>query len=697
MQIRLFLSVVLPIIVISSGYAQPYIDWSETYGGGGHETASDFVYTSDGNFAIGGISSSFQDGYNELWFLLINKWGDELISNSYGGEGDDQCNVIIELAEGGYALGGLTYSFGEGSGDFWLLVIAENGDSLWAESYGGRESDHIKSLIQTDDGGFIMSGQTQSFGAGGNDIWVVKTDDEGAIEWDETYGGDGHEYGGDMLAVEDGFVILGTTNSEGAGRGDMWLIKIDEEGNVDWSQTYGGSGDDRGQKLIPIDGGYALAGYTGSYGNGQTDYYLVITDEDGQEQLSEAYGGEANEFANGLTQTIDGGYCLVCQTTSFGEGSYDFWVVKVDAEGEMQWSTTYGNSNLNRPEGGVFQWRNGSFYIFGNTDLGEGNGRDLWVIQTTGDPDLPLKWLPIESWHQLEDIGKVFTPSPWIDYLINPGIPDSSITFDFENSLNLSGEIQENGSFRLSLREDWNGVDSLGMIVSAPDQANDTTYLTVIVKPVNDLPESFSLVSPADEANVSSWMTSFQWQEAAQNEWELDSVLYNLHFNCLDEGYESAYIVTGLSDTMYSNYSMTDLSDSLGLELGLQEWCIDWWVVALDDSGEIQSSETYYFTIPVESVGDGDVIQPHEFAIEAAYPNPFNSSLVIDYSLRSSGKINLLVFDLVGRNVGTLYEGKAVVGRHRIAWQPEGLATGVYWLVLRSKEGMLTRKVLYMK
>jgi predicted secreted protein len=153
----------------------------------------------------------------------------------------------------------------------------------WNKTYGGTGDDTEMNLVRTADGGYAITGYTGSFGAGGLDGWLVKTDAAGNMQWNKTYGGTGDDYGIHVLqTVEGGYAIIGYTTSFGAGGEDVWLVKADAAGNMQWNQTYGGTGAEQGWSLIQTsDGGYAMAGYTSSFGAGGQDFYVVKTDEAG--------------------------------------------------------------------------------------------------------------------------------------------------------------------------------------------------------------------------------------------------------------------------------------------------------------------------------------------------------------------------------------------------------------------------------
>jgi predicted secreted protein len=182
-------------------------------------------------------------------------------NRTFGGIGDEEGWDIIECSDGGYAIAGQSSSFGAGDMDLWVIRLNSNGDQVWAYTYGG--TDHEESygdIVQCSDAGFIVGAHTRSFGAGSNDIWVLRIDSTGQHMWNQTYGGVNAEYCGGIIPCSGGgFAISGTTYSFGLGVSDVWLIRIDDAGNHLWNHTYGGASSEYGSSVVECtDGGFAL-------------------------------------------------------------------------------------------------------------------------------------------------------------------------------------------------------------------------------------------------------------------------------------------------------------------------------------------------------------------------------------------------------------------------------------------------------
>ena len=262
-------------------------------------------------------------------------------NKTYGGDGDDIGRSIERADDGGYIVVGSTSSYGYGSSDLWVVKVDARGNIKWNKTLGGRGADAGYFIQKTRDGGYIIVGDTMSFGSGLTDIWLVKIDSSGKVEWNRTYGGKDDDFGRCVRQTKDGgYIIVGTTKSFGSGSADVWLIKTDAWGNMEWNRTFGGKGDDEGACVQQTsDGGYIVVGSTTSYGSGGTDVWLLKVDASGKLEWSKTYGGGGGEKGNYVQQTKDGGYVVVGETSSNRSG---VWLFKTSANGNMIWSKTFG-------------------------------------------------------------------------------------------------------------------------------------------------------------------------------------------------------------------------------------------------------------------------------------------------------------------------------------------------------------------
>jgi hypothetical protein len=307
-------------------------------------------------------------------------------SNTYGGANPDSGYSVQQTSDGGFIIAGETESFGNGSYDVYLIKADAAGTELWRKTFGGDDWDWVYSVQQTSDGGFIIAGGTYSAGAGDSDVYLIKTDDAGNEEWSSTFGEADYDSGYSVQeTVDGGFIIAGETYSSGAGEADVYLIKTDDAGNEAWSNTFGGADYDWGYSVQQTDdGGFIIAGETYSSGAGEADVYLIKADAAGNEAWSNTFGGSEWDSGNSVQQSIDGGFIIAGETESFGSGAVDVYLIKADAEGNELWSKTFGGAE---PDSGysVQQTGDGGFIIAGETQSFGSGGADVYLIKADAE------------------------------------------------------------------------------------------------------------------------------------------------------------------------------------------------------------------------------------------------------------------------------------------------------------------------
>jgi hypothetical protein len=357
-------------------------DWSQTYGGSGDEYAFSVVQANDGGYALAGFTDSSGAGGFDFYLVKTDSAGNLNWSQTYGGSGDDFAYSLVKTTDGGYALAGYTSSYGAGYYDFYLVKTDSADNEQWYKTYGGAGDDEARSVIQTSDGGYALAGWTDSFGGGGYDFYLVKTDSSGNMVWNKTYGSTGDNEAYSLIQTSDGgYALAGYTDAFGAGGRDFYLIKTDSAGNMQWNMTYGGIGDDEAYSIVQTSGGYALAGYTSSLSVGTTSFWLVKTNSTGAEQWSQTYGSTGDNEAYALVQTADGGYAFGGYTDASGAGGYDFWLVKTDSAGGVQWSQTYGGSSDDYAQS-LIQTTDGGYALAGYTSSSGAGGNDFYLVKT---------------------------------------------------------------------------------------------------------------------------------------------------------------------------------------------------------------------------------------------------------------------------------------------------------------------------
>lgn len=312
---------------------------------------------------------------------------------TFGGSNPDEGRSVQQTSDGGYIITGFTSSFGPTDPNVYLIKTDPNGDIRWQKTFGGSGRDQGGSVQQTTDGGYIISGLTQSNGAGNWDVYLIKTDPNGNLQWQKTFGeADSDEYGSSVQQTTDGgYIIAGYTTSYGTGDTDVYLVKTDPNGDSKWQNTFGWINSEYGFSVQQtFDGGYVVAGYIWFSGGGVWDVYLIKTDPNGYLKWAKTFGGSGGDSGNSVQQTSDGGYVIVGYTNSFGAGYFDVYLVKTDPNGNSQWQKTFGGSDYDMGYS-VQQTSDGGYIVAGYAGAVDSyRGGDFYIIKT--DPDGNSAW-----------------------------------------------------------------------------------------------------------------------------------------------------------------------------------------------------------------------------------------------------------------------------------------------------------------
>ena len=251
----------------------------------------------------------------------------------------------MQTTDGGYAVAGETYSFGAGGNDVYMIKTNANGDTLWTKTYGGSNADFGRSIQITFDGGFIMGGGTASFGSGKLDAYAVRTSSNGDTLWTNTFGGAEDDFANAIIQTLDtGYAFIGTTESYGAGAKDGYFLKMNKNGSFSWFQTYLGNVNDEGKDLIQLtNGNFVLLGYTENTGL-PPNFIFYITDKDGWSFIGLGFGSISyDDFGYSIIARKKGGFALFGTTNGYGVGLTDFYLITTDSNGHDFSGNIYAN------------------------------------------------------------------------------------------------------------------------------------------------------------------------------------------------------------------------------------------------------------------------------------------------------------------------------------------------------------------
>ncbi|MEE9552980.1 MAG: hypothetical protein V3W18_01685, partial [candidate division Zixibacteria bacterium] len=383
---RTLSSIILFILAISRfAYSQePETLWTKTYGGEGWDSGSSIVESVKGGYVITGATSP--QPY-EQWDLLIIKTdldGDTIWTRVYGGDGYDVGNSIVETYEQDFVIAGETISDGAGY-MIYLIKIDEHGDTIWTQTHSPGYTNWVFDIKQTLDSGYVMAGYTTFTDGNSKQVLILKVNAVGEYMWSRAYGGTGEDQAYSVCEVPgEGFMVTGYIILPGRSC-DLWLLKTDYNGDTLWTQTYGGVYCDIGNYIQRTsDGGYIITGRTTSFGSGWWNVYLVKTDFAGDLEWYQVFGGPEWDGGTYVQQTTDGGYFVGGYTFSFGEGNVDFYFIKTNAAGSLEWSKTVGGESGEWGMNGL-QSSDGGYVIVGNTWSFPQNDEHVYLVKLMPD------------------------------------------------------------------------------------------------------------------------------------------------------------------------------------------------------------------------------------------------------------------------------------------------------------------------
>ena len=428
-KLTLFLAVNLFLIQVNA--QTPDIEWQKSLGGSYGDFATSIQQTTDGGYIVAGYSYSNDgdvtdhrglEGWADFWVVKLDNTGDIEWEKSLGGSDHDFGNSIQQTTDGGYIVAGSSSSNDgdvtgyHGRSDYWIVKLDSTGNIEWQKSLGGSDDDEAYSIQQTTDGGYIVAGGSWSndgdvTGNHGNvDFWIVKLDITGNIQWQKSLGSSTHDGASSIQQTTDGgYIVAGSSTSNNGdvsgnhGSDDFWIVKLDNTGNIEWQKSLGGSSLDKVSSIQQTtDGGYIVAGGSSSNdgdvtGNhGDRDYWIVKLNSTGDIDWQKSLGGSGIDWATTIQQTTDGGYIVAGFSESNNgdvtgnHGNGDYWIVKLDSTGNIQWQKALGGSGQDAAYS-IQQTTDGGYVVAGYSESFDGDVSgnhgisDFWIVKLVPD------------------------------------------------------------------------------------------------------------------------------------------------------------------------------------------------------------------------------------------------------------------------------------------------------------------------
>ncbi|PSR54850.1 hypothetical protein AHMF7605_15740 [Adhaeribacter arboris] len=767
--------------------------WDKTLGGALDDNLTTIISTHDGGYLLGGFSNSGKSGDKseankgqstaDYWVVKTDGTGNKIWDKTFGGTGIDELDGLLELASGGYLLSGSSDSkissdktqHSYGGKDYWILQIDEKGNKLWDKTYGGNGRDKLNTLITTRDGGYLLGGESDSkisgdksqLSRGASDFWVIKLNSTGNKLWDKTIGGTGTDALYSLITAPDGSYLLGGNSwsetggdkSEGSrGFMDYWIIKIKEAlpFMAQWDRRYGGSGNDNLTSVIKTsDGGYLSGGYTNSGVGGEVsqpsqgnyDYWIVKSDKNGKKLWDKRYGGREDDFLNRVYPTKDGGYLLGGSSlsgksgdkTEASRGNWDYWIVKVDKQGNKQWDKTFGGSSADNLRK-VLQLPSGEYVLGGNSSSPKSGDKsqvswgssDYWIIKisSTGEK----LWDKQYGGNLEEKLGS-FSDTQGGGFLL-AGSSYSGISGD-KSQVSQGGsdywlvQIDQKGNLLWEKTLGGNGQEEVYTL----GRSNGTNLFVAGTSTSGKRGDK----SQASRGGKDYWLVKLDAK---------GTKLWDKTFggNQDDELRFSEYAVGG-------HYILAGFSNSGigGDKSQASQGSSDYWIVEADENGEKVADQRFggsgteelrtifqtkdgglllggksdsgvsgdrtqpsqggadYWLVkvaPLSSTADKareavaviePILQPENSRFWVA-PNPAKEQLTVSFTLEHTQLTSLGVYDLQGRQIATLFQGEAQGKQpYRVKWQASLQAVGMYLLQLQTPTQHYQQKVLLIK
>jgi len=732
----------ITLLLVPRAIAQaPTMQWEKSYGGTGYDEAYSIVQTNDGGFIIAGFSFSINGDVtghhgspdsSDYWIVKIDAAGAIQWETSLGGTNDDDAYSIVQTEDTGYIIAGDSYSNDDdvtghhgtnSQSDCWIVKLNTSGVMQWEKSLGGSLDDGAYQIQQTKDSGYIVAGNTASNDGdvhgnhGASDFWIVKMDKSGNVVWDSCYGGKEQDGASSIEQTNDGgYIIAGLTESTDGevtgnhGKQDYWVVKIDSAGVMQWEKCYGGSNEDVPNSIQQtFDGGFIVAGESNSTddevtGNhGGYDYWIVKLDDTGKIQWEKSYGGSGDDLPSSISQTTDEGYIVAGISRSNdgdvtgNHGGDDYWIIKIDSIGTLQWEQSYGGTN-DEAANSIVQTNDNGFIIAGysysvNGDVtghhGDSTTDDFWIVKLGGGDSATIQATnPISA-------GLVHIDST------------KKVPFVIRNSSGATGSLIVTGLV-------VQGQDSLYYKLSGVPFLPDTilpgdsiiVYITFSPTQVGTLDAtlaiSYGVASTYNisihgvGANASLYAAPLAFDSVTINQCKslnlvvTNSGNYPLAVSSLRflGSYAGDYTVLSIpSDTLQQGDTEELTIRFCPKTKGSEDIVIE----LISNAGD-----TVYVNITGTGANTTAVKEENLTStnyLSQNYPNPFSASTQIEYAVQQYGAVRLEVLNALGESIATPVNAARSAGHYTAEFNGEQLPNGIYFVRLISN-GIVQTKMM---
>jgi len=574
-------------------------------------------------------------------------------------DADDYGQSVIETSDGNLVITGYTNSFGAGGFDVWLIETDQNSDTLWTKTYGESGDDYAFEIEQTEDGGFIIAGSTGSFGGSGMlDGCLIKTDQFGNLQWIKLYGTTHDDLFYSIEQTEDGgYILAGERDAYPEGDSDVWILKTDSAGNFQWEKIYGSNTlDDRAYTIRKsLTGGYLVGGQNGCSGFGGCEAWLIKTNENGDTLWTKLFHSNQSTSIRSIGALPESSFIMTGM--KWVSGSWDFWILKTDSLGNVEWEKTYDYDNDYDIGYSVQQTVDGGFIVAGGGNIYDWISHG-WIIRTNALGD-----------------------TLWTRYI--KGYP--SLMNVNTNSLD---------SYFYSIIQLTNG-DYVAAGTKAQYPGN---YQAWLVKLSSDIvPVELTNFTAAVNQNV----VTLSWQTATETNnsgFEIERRSLSPNPSPKEKGvFKTIAFVPGFGTT-------TDPKSYSFIDQNLTSGKYQYRLKQIDFDGTFEYSK----------IVEAEINSPTEFSLEQNYPNPFNPTTKIKYTIgelilrqaqddnaiESDILVSLKVFDVLGNEVATLVNETQPAGSYEVEFnvgQTSSLSSGVYYYQLRTGGFVETKKMILLR